>query len=51
MRWLSQRTPTVDGDRLYAFTARGELVCLQTADGKELWRKSYPDDFDGKTGV
>jgi outer membrane protein assembly factor BamB len=51
MRWLSQRTPTVDDERLYAFTARGELVCLQTADGKELWRKSYPDDFDGKTGV
>ena len=25
MRWLSQRTPTVDADRVYAFTARGEL--------------------------
>src|SRR5262249_33441996 len=23
MRWLSQRTPSVDADRVYAFTARG----------------------------
>lgn len=50
MRWLSQRTPTADEERLYAFTARGELVCLQSTDGKELWRKSYPRDFQGKTG-
>jgi tetratricopeptide (TPR) repeat protein len=48
MRWLGQRTPTVDGDRLYAVTARGELVCLKTAGGKEVWRKSYPKDFGGK---
>jgi outer membrane protein assembly factor BamB/precorrin-6B methylase 2 len=48
MRWLSQRTPTVDGDRLYAFTARGELICLRTADGKEVWRKDYPRDFEGR---
>jgi outer membrane protein assembly factor BamB len=51
MRWLSQRTPTVDGDRLYAVTARGELVCLNTADGEVVWRKSYPKDFEGQTGA
>jgi outer membrane protein assembly factor BamB/precorrin-6B methylase 2 len=45
MRWLSQRTPTVDDERLYASTAQGDLVCLQTSDGKELWRKNYPKDF------
>jgi outer membrane protein assembly factor BamB len=50
MRWLSQRTPTVDGDRLYAVTAGGELICLAVDDGKELWRKSYPQDFAGKRG-
>ena len=50
MRWLSQRTPTVDADRVYAFTARGELVCLGTADGKEKWRKDYVTDFGGKPG-
>jgi outer membrane protein assembly factor BamB len=48
MRWLSQRTPTVDGDRVYAFTARGELICLATDDGKERWRKDYRKDFDAK---
>src|SRR5204862_3670313 len=41
MRWLSQRTPTIDGDRAYAVTARGELVCVATADGAERWRKDY----------
>ena len=41
MRWLSQRTPTVDGDRVYAFTVRGELICLGSTDGKEKWRKDY----------
>jgi outer membrane protein assembly factor BamB len=50
MRWLSQRTPTVDGDRVYAFTAGGELICLDSATGKERWRKSYPKDFGGKRG-
>ena len=51
MRWLSQRTPTVDGDRVYAFTARGELICAATADGKEKWRKDYVKDFGGKPGT
>src|SRR6516225_983841 len=41
MRWLDQRTPTVDGDRLYAFTAFGELMCLETMSGTERWRKDY----------
>jgi outer membrane protein assembly factor BamB len=51
MRWLSQRTPTVDGDRVYAVSARGQLLCCKTADGTELWRRSYPEDFKGKTGA
>jgi outer membrane protein assembly factor BamB/precorrin-6B methylase 2 len=50
MRWMCQRTPTVDDDRLYAFTARGELVCLRSADGKEVWRKDYSRDFEGQSG-
>src|SRR5262249_24402474 len=51
MRWLSQRTPTVDDDRLFACTTRGDLVCLKVADGKELWRKSFPKDFEGRSRV
>jgi outer membrane protein assembly factor BamB len=48
MRWLSQRAATVDDDRLYYVTALGELVCLQAADGKALWRKSYTRDFGAR---
>ena len=45
MRWLTQRSPTVDGERLYTLTANGELFCLRTADGQKLWQKSYAKDF------
>lgn len=30
-------TPTVDGDRVYALGANGDLACLSLADGKPLW--------------
>jgi outer membrane protein assembly factor BamB len=45
MRWLSQRTPTIDGDRLYAITADGQLVCLDFDNGTERWRKDYRTEF------
>src|SRR5262249_32673828 len=38
-------TPTVDGDRVYALGQFGDFVCLETATGKELWRKNFPKDF------
>jgi outer membrane protein assembly factor BamB len=31
-------SPTVDGDRVYALGATGELVCLSSKDGKLLWK-------------
>lgn len=37
-------TPALVGDKLYVFTRQGEeetLLCLNAADGKELWRDSY----------
>jgi outer membrane protein assembly factor BamB len=40
-------TPTVDGDALYAMGTDGDLVCLETATGKERWRKSLVRDFGG----
>jgi outer membrane protein assembly factor BamB len=33
-------TPTVDGDRVYALSGPGNLVCIQIADGKALWEVS-----------
>jgi outer membrane protein assembly factor BamB len=41
-------TPTVEGGLLVAVSQWGELACLETATGKELWRKDYTADFGGK---
>lgn len=41
-------TPTVDGELLYTIGTEGDLVCLETATGKECWRKSLPSDFGGQ---
>jgi outer membrane protein assembly factor BamB len=44
-------TPTVDGELTYALGSDGDLVCLETATGKERWRKSLRADFEGKCGA
>ncbi len=49
MAFLRQRQPLVDGDRLYAFTTQGHLVCLDAEQGKDLWRKKYAEDFQGRS--
>lgn len=41
-------TPTVDGDRVYAMGAWGNLVCASTKDGKILWKTTMAD-LGGKT--
>jgi len=38
-------TPTVDGDRVYVQSCRGELRCMETADGRLLWHANYVTDF------
>lgn len=38
-------TPLMDGDRVYAQSCRGELHCLDAADGKLIWRISYVRDL------
>src|SRR5262245_8649446 len=43
-------TPTVDEGLVYAIGQFGDLVCLQAANGKEVWRKSFPRDFGGQSG-
>jgi outer membrane protein assembly factor BamB len=49
MSFLRQRQPLIDGDRLYAFSTPGHLVCLDVDQGKELWRAKYLDDFKGRS--
>jgi len=46
----ARSTPTVDGKLLFALGSDGDLVCLETTSGKEVWRKHLRDDFGGKYG-
>jgi outer membrane protein assembly factor BamB len=41
-------TATAEGNLLVALGQWGELVGLEAATGKELWRKDYAKDFGGK---
>jgi outer membrane protein assembly factor BamB len=40
-------TPSVDGDRVYALTGRGTLVCADVKDGRVVWKRAM-DEFGGK---
>jgi len=41
-------TPTVDGDRVYALGANGDLVCVGEGKGEIVWQKNILDEFGGK---
>ncbi|MHC4994432.1 MAG: PQQ-like beta-propeller repeat protein [Planctomycetota bacterium] len=41
-------TPTIDGDRVYAFSYDGQLKCLNLADGSLVWEKHVVNDFGGE---
>ena len=38
-------TPTIDGDRVYAYSAVGRIVCLEAATGKEIWAKDLQEEY------
>ena len=40
-------TPTVDGDRVYAFGASGDLTVLEAATGKLIWTQNVLEKFGG----
>jgi outer membrane protein assembly factor BamB len=40
-------TPTVDGDLVFAISAKGDLVCASVGDGNIKWRANLVDDFGG----
>lgn len=40
-------TPTVDGDKVYAMSGKGHLICLNATDGKQLWKQSM-EELGGK---
>jgi outer membrane protein assembly factor BamB len=41
-------TPTVDADRVYVLTERGDLACLKTQDGMSVWQRNILSDFGGR---
>ena len=41
-------TPTVAGNHLIALNQYGDLVCLETNTGHEIWSVNLIDDFSGK---
>ncbi len=43
----SRTTPTVDGDRLYAVTSDGKIVCCDRSDGSIRWQRDF-QEWNGK---
>lgn len=39
-------TPTVDGDRVYALGAEGNLFCLKIENGDVIWSKDLKDEYE-----
>lgn len=39
-------TPAIADGRVYTLGAEGRLHCLSLADGKKLWERSLPDDYE-----
>ena len=42
-------TPTVDGDRVYALGAEGNLSCLNGETGELIWSKDFVADYGAET--
>lgn len=40
-------TPTIDGDRVYVFTAYLKLFCLRADTGAVVWKRDFIDEFPG----
>ena len=39
----SRTTPTIDGNRLYAVSSDGQIVCLNREDGSVAWSRNFKD--------
>ncbi len=44
-------TPTVDGDRVYALGAKGNLVCLNAKSGMVLWSRNFVQEYKSNVPV
>jgi len=43
----TRATPTIDGGRLYAQGASGQLACIDLATRRILWSRNFVNDFGG----
>ena len=46
----TRTTPTIEDGKAYVISGSGEIVCLNTADGKEVWRVDGGTKFERVTG-
>ena len=46
----SRSTPTVDRDKLYVSSGKGDLACLNALDGKIVWQLKASEEFGGTMG-
>ncbi len=44
-------TPTVDGDRVYALGAMGDLFCLSADKGTVIWKTNFVKDFQAQVPI
>jgi len=44
----SRATPVIDGERLYMLSGTGELACLNSGNGKLIWRKNLVGEFGAR---
>ncbi len=44
-------TPTLDGDRVYAYSAMGKLVCLNAKNGEKIWDRDLREEYGAKLPV
>lgn len=46
----TRTTPTIDGGKAYVVSGSGEVVCINVADGKIVWRVDGLTTYGGQTG-
>lgn len=44
-------TPTVDGNRVYALGAEGDLLCLNVSTGEIVWQKQLAEQFKSEAPI
>jgi len=45
---FSRSTPTVDGNKVYAYSRLGKLTCLDATTGKLVWQRDIITEFNGR---